>query len=104
VAFLLEGAECNISHGDRLNPSDKKRGAREIATSDPECKWTKEALAKRLGVIQQTVSTWISDIRAQQSAPCQRLGKGRCYFCRDSDLLEPSAALDRRSRADLEYL
>jgi hypothetical protein len=37
-------------------PSDKKRVAREIATSDPECKWTKEALAKRLGVIQTEIT------------------------------------------------
>ena len=68
VALLLEGAECNISHGDRLNPGDKKRIAREIATSDPECKWTESALAEKLGVIQQTVNTWISDIRARQKA------------------------------------
>jgi len=68
VAFLLEGAECNISHGDRLSPGDKKRIAREIATSDPECKWTESALAEKLGVIQQTVNTWISDIRARQKA------------------------------------
>ncbi len=66
VAFLLEGAECNISHGDRLSPGDKKRIAREIATSDLECKWTESALAEKLGVIQQTVNTWISDIRARQ--------------------------------------
>ncbi|PXF56280.1 MAG: hypothetical protein C4B58_14070 [Deltaproteobacteria bacterium] len=30
VSFLLEGTECNISHGDRLSPGDKKRIAREI--------------------------------------------------------------------------
>jgi hypothetical protein len=53
VALLLESAECNISHGDRLSPGDKKRIVREIATSDPECKWTESALAKKLGVIQQ---------------------------------------------------
>ena len=35
---------------------------------DPECKWTEEALAQRLGVIQQRVNTWISDIRALQRA------------------------------------
>jgi DNA-binding XRE family transcriptional regulator len=44
------------------------RIAREIATSDPECKWTESALAEKLGVIQQTVNTWISDIRARQKA------------------------------------
>ena len=51
---------------DHLSPSDKKRTAREIATSDPECKWTESALAEKLGVNQQTVNTWISDIRARQ--------------------------------------
>jgi len=68
VALLFESAECNISHGDRLSPGDKKRIAREIATSDPECKWTESALAEKLGVIQQTVNTWVSDIRARQKA------------------------------------
>jgi len=68
VALLLESAKCNISHGDRLSPGDKKRIAREIATSDPECKWTESALAEKLGVIQQTVNTWVSDIRARQKA------------------------------------
>jgi hypothetical protein len=64
----LEGAECNISHGDRLSIGDKKRIDREIATSDPKCKWTESALSEKLGVIQQTVNTWISDIRARQKA------------------------------------
>ena len=35
---------------------------------DPECKWSEEALAQRLGVIQQTINSWISDIRALQRA------------------------------------
>jgi len=56
VALLLESAECNISHGDRLSPSDKKRIARDIASTDPECKWTESALAEKLGVIRQTVN------------------------------------------------
>ncbi|MBW1679442.1 MAG: MerR family transcriptional regulator, partial [Deltaproteobacteria bacterium] len=46
AALLLESAECNISHGDRLSPGDKKRIAREIATSDLECKWTESALSE----------------------------------------------------------
>ena len=68
TALLLESAECNISHGDRLSPGDKKRIARNIASTDPECTWTEDALAKKLGVIRQTVNTWISDIRARQKA------------------------------------
>ncbi len=39
VALLLESAECNISHGDRLSSSEKKRIARYIAPTDLECKW-----------------------------------------------------------------
>ena len=35
---------------------------------DPECKWTQGALAQKLGVIQQTINSWISDIRARQRA------------------------------------
>ncbi len=66
VALLLESAACNISHGDRLSSGDKKRIARDIASTDPECIWTESALAEKLGVIQQTVNTWISDIRARQ--------------------------------------
>ena len=31
-------------------------------------KWTEAALAQELGVIQQTINTWISDIRARQKA------------------------------------
>ncbi len=68
VILLLEAANANISHGDRLSPSDKKRIARDIASTDPECKWTESAVAEKLGVIQQTINTWISDIRARQKA------------------------------------
>ncbi len=66
VALLLESAKCNTSHGDRLSASDKKRVARDIASTDPECRWTEEAIGEKLGVTQQTVNTWISDIRVRQ--------------------------------------
>jgi hypothetical protein len=36
---------------------------------DPECKWTEEALGQKLGVIQQTINSWISDIRARKGQP-----------------------------------
>ncbi|MBW2647961.1 MAG: MerR family transcriptional regulator [Deltaproteobacteria bacterium] len=68
TALLLESAACNINHGDRLSSSDKKRIARDIASTDQEYTWTEEALAEKLGVSQQTVNTWISDIRARQKA------------------------------------
>jgi len=68
TALLLESAKCNVSHGDRLSSSDKKRISRDIASTDPECKWTESALAEKLGVTRQTVNTWISDIRARQKA------------------------------------
>jgi len=68
TALLLESAKCNVSHGDRLSSSDKKRISRDIASTDPECKWSESALAEKLGVTRQTVNTWISDIRARQKA------------------------------------
>ena len=68
IALLLESAECNINHGDRLSSNDKKRIARDIALKDPECRWTESTIAAKLGVIQQTINTWISDIRARQKA------------------------------------
>ena len=37
VALLLESAQCNTSHGDRLSSNDKKRIARDIASTDPAC-------------------------------------------------------------------
>jgi hypothetical protein len=43
IPLLLESAQCNTIHGDRLTPNDKKRVARDIASTDPECnitKWT----------------------------------------------------------------
>ena len=72
IPLLLESAKCNLTHGDRLNPKDKKRIARDIAASDPECKWTEDALAEKLGVIRQTVNIWISDIRTD-SGPAETL-------------------------------
>jgi len=39
---------------------------------DPECKWTGEVLAQKLGVIQQTINSWISNIRARHRASKKR--------------------------------
>jgi len=66
IPLLLESAQCNTIHGDRLTPADKKQVARDIASSDPECRYTEDALAQKLGVTQQTINLWISDIRARQ--------------------------------------
>ncbi|MGD9159755.1 MAG: MerR family transcriptional regulator [Desulfobacteraceae bacterium] len=68
VTLLLESANANISHGDRLSANDKKRIARDIAGSDPECRWTEAALSEKLGITRQTVNNWISDIRTRQKA------------------------------------
>ena len=68
VALLLESAQCNLSHGDRLSAGDKKRIARDIAATDQEGTWKETALAEKLGVIQQTVNNWIFYIRARQKA------------------------------------
>jgi len=68
IALLLEGAKCNIKHGDRLSPKDKKQIARNIAASDTEYRWTEDALGEKLGVTRQMVNIRISDIRARQRA------------------------------------
>jgi len=66
IALLLESAQSNTRHGDRLSSNDKKRVARDIASTDPECKYTELSFAQKLGVSQQTINLWISDIRARQ--------------------------------------
>ena len=66
IALLLESARSNISHGDRLSTNDKKRVARDIALSDPECHVTELSLAEKLGISRQSVNLWVSDIRARQ--------------------------------------
>ncbi len=68
ISLLLESANANITHGDRLTSNDKKRVARDIAASDPDCRWTEEAMSEKLGITRQAVNTWISDIRARQKA------------------------------------
>ena len=66
IALLLESAQSNISHGDRLSANDKKRVARDIALSDPECHVRETDLAEKLGVSRQSINLWVSDIRARQ--------------------------------------
>jgi len=58
TALLLESAKCNTIHGDRLSSNDKKRVARDIASTDPECSYLKRntpyipcyAIRKELGL------------------------------------------------------
>jgi len=66
IPLLLESAQCNTLHGDRLTSTDKKQVARNIASKDPECCYTETALSEKLGVTRQTINLWISDIRARQ--------------------------------------
>ncbi len=66
IPLLLESAQSNTLHGDRLTPNDKKQVARDIASTDPECTYTEDALAQKLSVTRQTINIWISDIRARQ--------------------------------------
>jgi hypothetical protein len=59
----LEAAFRNIQHGDRLSLSDRSFQARRIVELNP--KLSNEVLSAKFGVTQQTVSTWVSDIRAR---------------------------------------
>jgi len=66
--FCLRRQDAISAIGDRLSPRDKKQIARDIASSDPEYRWTEESMAEKLGIIRPTVNTWISDIRARRRA------------------------------------
>ena len=68
LSLCLESAERNTRHGNRLKKSDKKEIARTIAEADPEKTFTEDFIAQKLGVAQQTVNAWVSDIRARQKA------------------------------------
>jgi len=59
----LEAAFRNVQHGDRLSLSDRSFQARRIVELNP--KVSNEVLSAKFGVTQQTVSTWVSDIRAR---------------------------------------
>jgi len=48
--LLLESAQNNTTHGDRLTLADKKRIARDIAAADPDHAYTETALADKLGI------------------------------------------------------
>ena len=56
--------------GGSLSPKEdsQPRSRLSLRRGGRECTWTEEALAEKLGVIRQTVNTWISDIRARQRA------------------------------------
>ena len=66
--LLLEEAERNRRHGDRLTERDKRDVARSIAKADPKIIYTEQKIAEKLGVVRETINNWISDIRAQQRA------------------------------------
>jgi len=63
-----QSAFYNKQHGDRTSEKDKRETARYIAENDPEATWSQQAIADMIGAPQQTVSTWIADIRAKQIA------------------------------------
>ena len=63
-----QSAFYNKQHGDRTSEKDKRETARYIAENDPEGTWSQQTIADMIGAPQQTVSTWIADIRAKQKA------------------------------------
>jgi len=69
--FALESAKRNAMHGDRLSRSDKENQARKICERDPAT--TEQEIADALGVSQQTVSSWVSDIKLRQKAERQAI-------------------------------
>ena len=73
IRLKLEASKRNIEHGDRLTNGDKEAVAQSIAENDPKQIWTEEKITDYLGVPQQTVSDWISSIRARQKAKRESL-------------------------------
>jgi len=67
----LESAKRNATHGDRLGSEDKKYQARKICEKNPNA--TEQEIADALGVSQQTVSSWVSDIKLMQKAERQAI-------------------------------
>ena len=67
---------------------------------DPECKWTEAALAQKLGVIQQTINSWISDIRARHRASRKRASEiiGNTNFSEIDTLLSQGHDMDYIAR------
>lgn len=67
----LESAKRNATHGDRLGSEDKKYQARKICERNPNA--TEQEIADALGVSQQTMSNWVSDIKLMQKAERQAI-------------------------------
>jgi len=67
----LESAKRNAAHGDRLGTEDKKYQARKICEKNPNI--TEQEIADALEVSQQTVSSWVSDIKLRQKAEHQAI-------------------------------
>ncbi len=70
---------------------------------DRECKWTEAPLAQKLGVIQQTVNSWISDIRARQRASRKRASEivGNANFGNIDTLLSQGRDMDYIARRSI---
>ena len=64
VPVKLYAASLSARHGDRLSNSDTKSLVREVYANNPE--FTQETVAKLLGITQQTVSGYVSDILAKR--------------------------------------
>jgi len=62
----LESARRNIAHGTALQSEDKQQQARKICEENWDI--TEQEIADALGVLQRTVSNWVSDIKLKQKA------------------------------------
>ena len=67
---------------------------------DPECKWIEATLAQKLGVIQQTINSWISDIRARHRASRKRASEiiGNTNFGNIDNLLSRGRDMESIAR------
>ena len=70
---------------------------------DPERKWTQGALAQELGEIQQTINSWISDIRARHRASRKRVSEivGNTNFGNIDNLLSQGRDMEYSARRSI---
>ncbi len=62
----LESARQNFAHGNALQSEDKHQQSRKICEKNWDI--TEQEIADALGVLQRTVSNWVSDIKLKQKA------------------------------------
>jgi len=97
LSFLNNGLPLLIDFCEEVQEVSTQLSLTQLRL-DPECKWTEAVLAQKLGVIQQTINSWISDIRPRHRASRKRASEiiGNTNFGNIDNLLSQGR--------DVEYI